>query len=247
MTALTELRRRQRELLEELARKGLEGAGDIPKRIKALEHEITAAMEVVPEHVAEWPLSHEDIEKWVESRPWVFAATLASNPHEYALKRAGDGAMFERVLLHIREFGYRNVYGGQEYGQYDAAGYFLWSMGNGLETSKLINRKPLSLGERRSPACRWKPTKATRARVALDRLVVGDALELKEGKVRVERLEDAGDQERYGVTSGKRHTDMGRDAALKRLSGYTLAQLGEMRYVDSGTRSTLRVEQGRLL
>jgi hypothetical protein len=146
-------------LLEELA--GLRQArgtpspkGEVIDEIIAVQSEIRAALARVPEYIAEWPLSEEDMQRWVESRYWQFASTMSHNPHEYVLARWGDRTMFERVVLHVRERGYQNLYGRTEYTQLDCGRYFYWTMCDCLETTILINRKLVSLGKRRPPAPR---------------------------------------------------------------------------------------------
>ncbi len=96
--------------------------------------------------IRQWPLSHQEVEKWVEGRYWQNARTTR-NPHSYTLARWGDRRMFELIVLHIREFGYQQMFGGVEYTQYDAAGYFMWTMNADLPSTLLINRKRLPSSE----------------------------------------------------------------------------------------------------
>jgi hypothetical protein len=90
-----------------------------------------------------WPPSEEDVERWVASVPWK-AARDERNPHEYALRRDADDREFSLVVLAIRELGYQQLYAGFEYTCLDIAEWFLWSMGDSLPTTLLINRKPIS-------------------------------------------------------------------------------------------------------
>jgi hypothetical protein len=98
----------------------------------------------LPEPVGlSWPPSGEDLERWALAVPWK-AARDERNPHEYALRRDADDRQFELVVLAIREFGYQQEYGGHEYTCLDVGGHFLWTMGDSLPTTLLINRKPIS-------------------------------------------------------------------------------------------------------
>jgi hypothetical protein len=66
------------------------------------------------------------------------------NPHSYTLKRRSpDPRMFEMAVLHIREFGSQEYFGGSEYSYYEAAGHKYWTMMNPLERTILVNRKEL--------------------------------------------------------------------------------------------------------
>jgi hypothetical protein len=149
------LKDRKALLLEELARKARDRTRpkeEVIDEIIAVQEEIRAALRRVPEYIAEWPLCEEDMRRWVATRNWQFARTMSYNPHEYTLARWGDRTMFERVVLHIREYGYQNIYGRTEYTQLDCGKYFYWTMGASLEATILINRKLISLGVRRPPA-----------------------------------------------------------------------------------------------
>ena len=92
----------------------------------------------------EWPITHQEFEAWVASSPWQVAVTAVMNPHQYSLKRRSpDPRMFELAVLHIREFGHQEYFGGQEYSYYEAAGYKYWTMMSPLEWTILVNRKEL--------------------------------------------------------------------------------------------------------
>lgn len=93
------------------------------------------------EHIAGWPLSHDDVERWAQGRFWQYAKTMARNPHSYALRLWGDSAMFERVVQHIREHGGVETFGKTEYRYYEISDRKLWTQGNALQTTALINCK----------------------------------------------------------------------------------------------------------
>ena len=91
-----------------------------------------------------WPLEHQEFEAWTRSVQWIPAVTRPMNPHEYHLKRRSPSPRtFERMVLHLREFGYQEWFGGAEYSYYEAGGYRYWTMMNPLEWTILVNRKEL--------------------------------------------------------------------------------------------------------
>ncbi len=93
------------------------------------------------EHVAPWPLSHEDVEKWIATRYWQYARTAPRNPHSYTHRRWGSHDMFLRVCEHVREQGEQEVFGRSEYTYYRAAGRKLWTMMDVLESTIILNCK----------------------------------------------------------------------------------------------------------
>jgi hypothetical protein len=96
---------------------------------------------VSAESPGEWPLTHEEVEEWCRSVEWRFAVTRPDNPHNYTLRRNTDPIEFQRIVLHIREFGYQQKWWGADYTMYRADGHHMWTMGAPLEATILINRK----------------------------------------------------------------------------------------------------------
>lgn len=91
-----------------------------------------------------WPMEHEEVAAWLESRYWQFARTMPQNPHAYSHVRWNPEDEFRLVVLHLREHGYVQRYGDYGYVAYDAGGFFVWTMGADVGSTVLINRKPLS-------------------------------------------------------------------------------------------------------
>lgn len=91
--------------------------------------------------VRPWPLSHQDVEEWVRGRYWQYARTMPKNAHSYTRRDWGDERMFERIVLHIREHGEQEIFGGREYTYYRAAGRKVWTQQNPLPVTTLINCK----------------------------------------------------------------------------------------------------------
>lgn len=88
-----------------------------------------------------WPLTHEEVRRWLEEQEWKVAVTAPDNPHAYCLRPNTDAVMFWRIVLHIREHGYQYRWGRGEYTQLRAGDYDYWTMGAPLERTLLINRK----------------------------------------------------------------------------------------------------------
>lgn len=89
-------------------------------------------------------LSHDFVQRWLESQRWIFARSRPNNPHEYCLRReAGDPELFEKVVEHLREFGHPYPWWGTVYRQYVCGSHAYWTMGAPLVETELINRKSL--------------------------------------------------------------------------------------------------------
>jgi len=92
-------------------------------------------------------ISHENFERWARGRHWQFARTQPQNPHEYTHRAWGHEETFLRVVLHLREYGRQEVYGGDLYTYYVATGFKHWTLGADLMSTILINRKPVGQDE----------------------------------------------------------------------------------------------------
>ena len=83
------------------------------------------------------------------AHPWIFAKTMADNPHEYTLRRQWPcDEDFAFVVQFIQSYGYVERYPdpvrGWPYIMLNVAGFKCWPFGNRVESVILINRKPLS-------------------------------------------------------------------------------------------------------
>ena len=92
----------------------------------------------------------------LNQQQWIFAKTMAHNPHWYTLRRKWIvDADFQWTVAELRAHGYRAKFGKTWYTQVDVNDYFYWTMGapinypNGMAWTILINRKPLSALEGR--------------------------------------------------------------------------------------------------
>lgn len=89
-------------------------------------------------------LSDAEAQAALEAHEWIYAKTLAKNPHEYTLRREWeDDALFDEVAHHIKGNGYQYKFYGQWYTQWDAGEYFYWTDKPPHPSTVLINRKRL--------------------------------------------------------------------------------------------------------
>lgn len=81
----------------------------------------------------------------IDENKWIFAKTMAHNPHWYALRRKWvAGVMdFDTAVLIIRTLGYTQIYGRRSFRCLNVGKHFYWTMGAPLPITILINRKAL--------------------------------------------------------------------------------------------------------
>ena len=75
-------------------------------------------------------MSMEELREFARTSPWIFAKTMPQQPHEYTLRaESPDEKLFERVVLYIRQFGYKAKYGSATYTYLEIDGWKYWTMG----------------------------------------------------------------------------------------------------------------------
>lgn len=94
----------------------------------------------------DWQFCHEYIGK---SR-WIFAKTMAANPHYYTLRKESVDEEFVRFVLLIRKYGFRMKYGRSWYICLRVNDLYYWTMGCPIHNCPktgtiLINRKECKL------------------------------------------------------------------------------------------------------
>jgi hypothetical protein len=83
----------------------------------------------------------DKLREFIRTSPWRFASTMPEIPHEYTLRaKAPDEKMFERVVVYIRQVGYKGEFGSSTYTYLDIDGWKYWTMGSPLDLTILINR-----------------------------------------------------------------------------------------------------------
>jgi hypothetical protein len=89
-------------------------------------------------------LTLPQLRAFIARSTWTYAKTMPKTPHEYTLREAApDESLFERVVMHIRRHGYRQVYGRATYTYLDIDGWHYWTMGSPPIETILINRARL--------------------------------------------------------------------------------------------------------
>ena len=93
----------------------------------------------------------EEITSFITGHDWTFAKTMPQNPHWYVVKeKCRSQVEFERMVIHIRRYGYREKYAGRWYTVFnwqtpsETEPYKYWTMGWPLNQTIIINRKPVS-------------------------------------------------------------------------------------------------------
>lgn len=124
---------------------------DLPKRTRVMKpKDPTQDSRYHDEASLPSPLTHEAVAEWIQNRYWQQARTK-TNPHAYTVKAWGSVENFERVVLFIREHGYHQTFGGDIYTQLDVRDHFYWTMGDALDSTVILNRKPLERDELPEP------------------------------------------------------------------------------------------------
>ncbi len=88
----------------------------------------------------------EDIKNWLDKHAWTFAKTMKEMPHEYIVKdklSEKDKEMFVKVVIFIRENGYKESFGSKKYTYYNFGEYKYWTMGDKIEKTIILNRTNL--------------------------------------------------------------------------------------------------------
>lgn len=93
------------------------------------------------------PLTELELLTWQAVCRWHFAESMPQNPHWYTLRKNQDDGMFNRVIEHMREFGYDGYFQGAKYRYYNIGHHYYWTMGAPINDTILINRKPLDQRE----------------------------------------------------------------------------------------------------
>jgi hypothetical protein len=86
----------------------------------------------------------DELRGFIRTSPWTFAKAMPEIPHEYTVRaKAQDEKTFERVVLHIRQAGYKAEFGSATYTYLDIDGWKYWTMGSPPSKTILINRAKL--------------------------------------------------------------------------------------------------------
>jgi hypothetical protein len=94
----------------------------------------------------------DELRQFVSMSQWKFATTVPAFPHEYTLRcETADLKLFERLVIYIREAGYKRTFGNTTYTYLDIDGWQYWTMNYPLPDTTLINRAKLNQSGRIDP------------------------------------------------------------------------------------------------
>ena len=82
----------------------------------------------------------EKILKLLNEGSWRFAKTMKQHPHEYTLKENWNKEDFIKCVKYIRKFGVWGNFFKVPIKYFYTKEYKYWTMGYGLDQTKLINR-----------------------------------------------------------------------------------------------------------
>lgn len=82
----------------------------------------------------------KELRNFVKEEKWTFAKTMPKWPHEYIVRGRVDEALFERLVLHIRENGCEGPFYDRTFIYYEEDGLLYWTMGAPLEETIIVNR-----------------------------------------------------------------------------------------------------------
>lgn len=77
---------------------------------------------------------------------WTFAKTMPHNPHEYTLRKRFSNEEFDAMVTVMRgPLSYGGKFGGRTYLYLDVDRHYHWTMGDPLQSTVVLNRKPLEV------------------------------------------------------------------------------------------------------
>jgi hypothetical protein len=78
------------------------------------------------------PIAHRlsnEIKQFIDETPWTWAKTYADSwPHHYIVKDKVDESLFQKFVLHIREFGEWELFYNTPLKYYEEDGMVYWTM-----------------------------------------------------------------------------------------------------------------------
>jgi hypothetical protein len=81
-----------------------------------------------------------DLWAFIEGQAWTYAKTMPEWPHEYIVRDGVDEALFERLVVHIRERGRKGMFYKRVIVYYEERGFVYWTMGAPLQETTVVNR-----------------------------------------------------------------------------------------------------------
>lgn len=76
----------------------------------------------------------------VDTEQWTFAKTMPQWPHEYLVRKNVDEDLFEDLVRHIREHGFKGHFYRKTMTYFAEDGMLYWTMGEPVDRTIIINR-----------------------------------------------------------------------------------------------------------
>ncbi len=82
----------------------------------------------------------EILHEFIQSSQWIFAKTMPKWPHEYIVRERVDVNLFNKLVKHIRLFGYQGDFYKKRITYFEYQGMVYWTMGAPIQETTIINR-----------------------------------------------------------------------------------------------------------
>ena len=82
----------------------------------------------------------ETLKRFVMKETWTYAKTMPEWPHEYIVRDDVDEELFEKLVIHIRKNGKKEMFYQKSLIYYHQDGMVYWTMGAPINETKIINR-----------------------------------------------------------------------------------------------------------
>lgn len=82
----------------------------------------------------------DELRKFIDRTQWTFAKTMSEWPHEYIVRDRVDNAIFDALVRHIRQHGFKGHFYKSVLTYFSEDGLLYWTMGEPIEKTIIINR-----------------------------------------------------------------------------------------------------------
>jgi hypothetical protein len=80
------------------------------------------------------------VKKFINSISWTYAKAMPDWPHFYIDRSKVDETLFEKLVEHIRQFGYQGSFYDKIFTYFDEDGLTYWTMGDPIDETTIVNR-----------------------------------------------------------------------------------------------------------
>ena len=81
-----------------------------------------------------------ELRNFIDTAEWTFAKTIPEWPHEYLVRNWLDRGLFEKLVFHIRQYGFEGHFYQRVFTYFAEDGLLYWTMGAPIEETTIINR-----------------------------------------------------------------------------------------------------------